>query len=283
MSGAPRSFVVLYAGREGSSALIEHLRGHDDIYIAGFEHLDRHSLLDHFDNPNAEIAALLDAAVQRGEMPDRPLKYAGEPVIGFKWRPFGGDEATEVLRRNGTQVVFLIRRDAMDRALSMVSSPQHLQFTVAKMGPRKRAAAIAANSEQHFVVDPADIAESIDVNTRKRQHDWDLYCWDHAGTHVVSYEDFLADPLTTINGIVEYLDLDPLTELPATRFVKTSTGSITERCDNYDEVMADPDVRAALDRHRALLEAIDARHATTMPRWARTVHRTKQRLRRLRP
>jgi hypothetical protein len=36
---APRSFVILYSGREGSSALIEALGRHPCVYVAAFEAL----------------------------------------------------------------------------------------------------------------------------------------------------------------------------------------------------------------------------------------------------
>ena len=110
---ASRTFVVVYTGHEGSSALIDGLGRHPAIFAAGFEHLDLVNLKQHVADPRPNVGKILDRALTIGEVPGLERHYSGEPVIGFKWRPFNASAAAAAFRRHRTLVVFLFRRNAL--------------------------------------------------------------------------------------------------------------------------------------------------------------------------
>jgi hypothetical protein len=249
---ALRNFVILYSGREGSSALIDALGRHPRVYVAAFEHLDLGNLREHVDDPKAQIGEILDRALCDGDVPGRARNYAGQPVIGLKWRPFGDAATVRALQRNHSRVIFLYRSNALARALSMTFRPEHTQFRLAKLTAAERASALEDLRNERFVAAPADVADSIRSYRRLKARHWATYCRPEVETKTLEYEWFCSDPLAAVNDVLSFLDLEPFDELPPARFVRTHT-DIEQQCENLSEIRGDRSVRQALDDHAKLL------------------------------
>ena len=265
-----RTFVILYSSREGSTPLIDLLSRHPSVFVAGFEHLDRHNLARHVDHPERRIGEILDRALTTGVVPGQgPKQYAGEPVIGLKWRPHGGRSAVAALRRNRCLVVFLHRRDALARALSMVLNPEHLQFTIAEMAPSERAEALARSRTERFRADPSVVASNISMYLEGKARIWNTYCGRGLETQSLDYERFADEPQAAINGILSALGVEPFLELPRGRFFKTTSDDIASQCENIREVQSSQAVRTALASYEQLLRQIDSGRQRVPGGWQR--------------
>ncbi len=244
----------MYRSREGSSAIISKLSQHKRVLIVGFEHLDRRNLLA-FNGQDAlaNIGRTLDAAWQQGVAPGSKARWTEETVLGFKWRPHGGEPATEALKRNSVQV-FLLCRDPLDRALSLLSKPTHEQFRIAKLKGEERERELGGLRNVSFDADPSLVAKTIDEYRAAQRDIVFRFIKPVIGfcpyPRLLKYEEFCENPTKFLNRILGIFDIERFGSEPDSQFVKTEAGNLADRCSNYYDIISSAETKAAIARWR---------------------------------
>ena len=255
-AGPSRCFTILYTSREGSSAMIGKLQKHVDIHVPCFEELDANNLRKVVPEADAKIGEILDAVFTEGVIPGKDSRYAGQSVVGFKWRPFGGAPAVEALLRNRCLGIYLYRRNTLRRALSMLFKPEHIQFKVEKMSPEEREETLRRTHAETFSVQPGDLATLIKRYTDQKSTVWRHYGRNLSDKMFLEYELFETRPTDALNLILDRLDLPRFEHEPESPFVKTMRGDIETQCENLEEVMRDKGVQVAISKYEKFLQRI---------------------------
>lgn len=153
------NFIILYNGREGSSAIVSMLSAQKSVHVPLFEDLDRYTFS--VTNPDDQVSVVMDQVFRTGQFPIKrshfwlyPSEWQPGDVIGFKFRPnIPAEELANVLRANNARVFVLSRRDFMELLSSnyvnvrwsenaVAENNQFPQFKISQMNEKDRAVAL---------------------------------------------------------------------------------------------------------------------------------------------
>lgn len=139
MSTKRKLLVILYTGREGSSAIIETMRNSNEVYVPVFETFDEYMFSGKF--PSTSLLSILSNIEVLKNTNDNfePFYsdlYKESFTICFKWRPWGESNILDELSKiYDLHVILLARRNAIEHSLRHLASrliyeklPQHLQM-----------------------------------------------------------------------------------------------------------------------------------------------------------
>jgi len=289
----PRNFILMFQGKEGSSAYVSHLGNHPRISVPLFEELERHKLRKTFRDADALAPnlpgivarifetgsfdpAFLDASAPQ-PVTTRP---AGTDVTGFKWRIWIPPEALiDRLRAHDVMLLNIQRTDFTDLMFSVYTTyvakqenpvlaeggGDALQFRLAKAGPEERAAIEAELAALRFTVDPEKLWPLVARRLRgyrKRLEKLRVFAGAGIPIHNISYEEFVADPETSLRGTLAALGLEFHPGVLKTRYKKVLRSDPRDLALNADEIQAMPefaDYREKWDRvNRQIRQVIPA-------------------------
>lgn len=279
-----RHAVILYAAREGSSAIVSHLRRHPRIAVPVFEQLD-HYLVEQEVPPERRrhLAAALRRVFRTGtyspdffaegsgeEVPDATAAAEGRRVV-FKWRGWGLDAAVaEVFAAEGVGVFLLNRRDLLNLGLSLHFTREvvgggelvHPQFAVVEMPEAERPAYLAALRSRRFRVEPGRLAAEMREHLGAKRAVLDAMAGFAARGIPVRplwYEEFRDAPEPFLTALLARLGLKLWRQVLRTEYVKVSREDMREQVENPAELEADPAIRGLLEewaRYCAEVEAL---------------------------
>jgi hypothetical protein len=260
-----RHGVVLYAGREGSSAIVAHLKRHPQVAVPLFEQLDLYMLEREVPREAWEHLPLaLRRTLRSGRyapgffappeagMPEPDA--AGRRTL-FKWRGWRLDApVAEALAAEGAGLFLLNRRDLLNLNLSLYftrhviggGTLRHPQFEILALPPAQRASFRAGLQAQRFTVDPALLAEEMRGQVRsKRRILGALAGFAAQGVPLrpVWYEDFLAAPQPFLVGMLAALGLPWEPAVAESEYVKMSRPDLRPQVENLAEIEGDPVLR----------------------------------------
>ncbi len=220
------NFVILYNGREGSSAIINSLSGQPCITVPLMEELDSYIYSEKFkarDLPDTLDTIFSTGKYAPADMVDthlqRSTSKSDAPSVGFKWRLFGDlNKIAEVFVKHNVTVYSLFRKNFIDITCSayvhaygnklqsdvdMMSFPQ---FKALEASPDERDAYFKSLSEQHFKLVRHLFLHAAyrQIKTRTQQKQ-KLVQLHRAGVKMKSiyYEDFDRAPEAFIQNMVQ--------------------------------------------------------------------------------
>jgi hypothetical protein len=277
-----RHAVILYAAREGSSAITSHLRRHPRIAVPVFEQLD-HYLVQEQVPP--ERRRHLPAALRRvfrsgrygpdffaaGSGEEAPAATAAEGLrVVFKWRGWGPDAAVaEIFAAEGVGVFLLNRRDLLNLGLSLHFTREvvgggalvHPQFTVIEMPEAERPAYLAALRARRFRVEPGRLAAELREHIAAKRAVLDAMAGFAARGIPVRplwYEEFRDAPEPFLTALLARLGLKLWRQVLRTEYVKVSREDMREQVENPAELEADPEIRGLLEEWARFCAEVEA-------------------------
>jgi len=141
MKNKRKLLVILYTGREGSSAIIETMRNSSEVYVPVFETFDEYMFSGKF--PSESLLSILSniEALKNTNDNFEPFYsdlYEESFTICFKWRPWGEQNILDELSKiYDLHVILLARRNAIEHSLRHLASrliyeklQPHLQMIV---------------------------------------------------------------------------------------------------------------------------------------------------------
>jgi hypothetical protein len=216
-----RNFVILYCGREGSSAIMKAFVNRSDITIPVVEDFDRYQCpeVDENDVPiilrrtlaTARFSTLVDRATDR--LSD--IALPDTPAVGFKWRIWGDpDGIAEVLLDHNVVIFELLRSDIVNLALSLYLTTYVLpleqnnrfaqilrdpnpQFRIRRLEQSDQEEVISFIRSREFSVDPGRFIPIMEQYAASRlqirRRYVDLFKAYQLEVCTLYYEEFLAD------------------------------------------------------------------------------------------
>lgn len=233
-----RNFLIIYTAREGSSGIVNLLSQHPNVVVPVFEGLDPYSMAQ--TSPDAHIVPELDKVfssgafdgprARSGEITYRTLGEvpAGKASIGFKWR-FWGDRqrVAEVLRRHNVKVFFLFRRDFIELVSSIHLTEQlnkarespvthwHPQFEYLSADTKEREKLTQKLETAKVTIDTQKFLRAVLRRSKQARRLRGIARYlDSQGieTETIHYEDFQADNLGFVNGLLDRIGQPPLSD-----------------------------------------------------------------------
>ena len=227
----PRNFLIIYAAREGSSAIVARLSRNPHVLVPVFEELDRYWMQKFY--ADRDLVETIDRVYATGRL-DLPNKFGARKylaaaedaqprahcAVGFKWRPHGVDrKLLDCLCRHEVLVLHLVRRDFAELICSLFISGQevdgkrigHAQFKAA----RSEEARARLSEDLDALTVPAAFRPVARLALRRlgRAVLQRLFLTRVRArglqTRIIHYEDFNADP----DGF--FADLCAMLEVPA--------------------------------------------------------------------
>lgn len=231
-----QNFLVLYTARDGSSALINLLSKHRNVVVPLFEGMDTYAA--HFESRNvpSELEKIFQTGVfsgekaKPGEIFEKEISGipADELSIGFKWRPWGDmDEVAEILKKNNVKVYCLFRRDFAELVASIHLTERmnaknkgdykdwHPQFEFLHGGASERAEITKKLESAQLRVSPISLLKIMAIRTKQAARFARVArTLRKQGVEVstIFYEDFSADNLQFVNGILSEIGQPSLEE-----------------------------------------------------------------------
>jgi hypothetical protein len=264
-----RHAVILYAGREGSSAIVAHLGRHPQVVVPLFEQLDLYMLEREVPRADREhLPWALRRTLRAGryapswfapEAAGMPAPDPGGRRSLFKWRGWRLDEAVaEALAAEGAGLFLLNRRDLLNLNLSLYFTRhvigggvlRHPQFEILSLPPEQREGYRAGLQRQRFAVDVAALAAEMRGQVAsKRRILGAMAGFAARGVRLVPlwYEDFLAAPEPFLAGMLAALDLPWHAAVRESEYVEMSRPDLREQVENLAELEAAPEVRSLLE------------------------------------
>lgn len=163
-----KNFLITYAGREGSSAIINLLGKQTGVVVPLFEDLDKQNYKKYF--APEQIASVLDDIYSTGEYDPTTIqrrlssknsvpevRRKSRPfLLAFKWRPFEEVRAAAALKKHDVIVGHLCRCDFLELVCSLyiTSSPefgQQFNFDTGERHPQFRMRRMAAAERETFL------------------------------------------------------------------------------------------------------------------------------------
>lgn len=265
-----RHGVILYAGREGSSAIVAHLGRHPQVVVPLFEQLDLYMLEG---TMPAEALAQLPMALRRTLRSGRyepgffAPEAAGLPAPDpagrctlFKWRGWRLDAAVAAaLAAEGAGLFLLNRRDLLNLNLSLYFTRhvigggvlRHPQFELLSMPAERHDAFRADLRARRFRVEPALLAAEMEGQVESKARILEaLRVFAAAGVALrpLWYEDFLAAPLPFLTAMLDALGLPWDAAARESEYVKMSRADLREQVENLAELEAAPEIAALVAR-----------------------------------
>lgn len=266
-----KNVVVIYSGREGSSAIVSSLGKHSKISLPIFEHMDFSNIKNKFGNSvfdkvHIGIGNLL-AGCEFGEniFDEEPsCDYSSKKVV-FKWRPWGDmEKISSVLKKNKTLLVSLARRDVVNHGLSKYFTNRvvgegkgfyHPQFHVNKLSEEEKSKYIKKLRESCFNVDidlyVKDLKEYVDA--KQIMHN-KVNLMRKRGVDVkeVFYEDFLEDKERFLSSLLFDIGLDYEDDVARSDFKKVNRNDLRDQVENIIDVENDCRVKSLVSKYHNL-------------------------------
>jgi hypothetical protein len=276
-----RHFVILYCGREGSSAIIKAFANGTDVATPVTEEFDRYQCAGVDENKVPTILRHMLATARFSTNVDRAFDQLPTtvsppaPAVGFKWRIWGAPEnIAEVLRDYDVVVFELLRSDIVNLALSLYLTTHVLPFQknhrFAKIfedpNPQFRIRWLAKDDQEEvirfirsreFAVDLKQLVpimeEYVASRQQLRQRYVALFKTCRLDVHTLYYEDFLANASDFLSRMAGNIGttIDPKQDL---FYPKVSRDDIRTQITNLTELESNRDVqRIKLSYHCNLI------------------------------
>ncbi|MEM6932641.1 MAG: hypothetical protein AAF526_03555 [Pseudomonadota bacterium] len=261
-----RNFVILFAAREGSSAIVDSLSRHPEISVPIFEELDRFWVKKFY--PDLDVTAEI-ASIFASNSFSREEDYGfrsfvssdkrGQAVasIGFKWRPHGAPgQISQVFLEHDVRVFLLCRRDINELVASLLVSREttgkqtdgnfHGQFQFSRMTAEEQAAYRSEVENQKIKL---NTFKAFDLLLRRFFHAVRLRVWiwrlqrNGLQCHALSYEDFRDKPAEFFEGVFRELGVrvvPPESLVEGQIMQRASRVPATERVQNFDRLSRNP-------------------------------------------
>ena len=281
-----KDFLIAYAGREGSSALINLLGKQTGVVVPLFEDLDRQNFQEFF-QPE-EIASVLDHIYLTGTYDPAEirllmasknsppsLREQSHPfMVGFKWRPFEETKAAAALRRHDVTVGYLCRCDFLELVCSLyiTSSPEfaqqfnlnagqrHPQFRMKRMTVEERETFLGKVDDLHMRVDQTSfLRQARQVLKSRGQLAQRLIAFRSEGVTVrtLFYEDFLDSNEIFIGRLLAALDSPRDKIASATRYTKVMREPAADKIVNLPDLLATPEFESLSQEYSAVVAQFD--------------------------
>jgi hypothetical protein len=265
-----RNFIIVYSGREGSSAIIRAFANRTDIAIPVIEEFDEYQCIG-MDKGAVPIilhrmftTARFSADAHVPPVPAVPVPSQEKRSVGFKWRIWGEPERiAEVLREHDVFVFELLRSDILNVALSLylttyvlpleqearfaaILTDPNPQFRIRWLERREQDEVIGFIRSREFSVDVARLVAIMKQYAASKQvirsRYIELFETFRLDVQTLYYEDFLSDAAGFLGGIGSLLgaSVDRNQEL---FYPKINRNDIRSQITNLAEVEASRDVQ----------------------------------------
>jgi hypothetical protein len=239
-----RNFMVSYAGRVGSTALLDSLKMLPNFIIPIFEEYDawyveKHKLYEKFNEEN--IADIIDEMYTKHESPG--------VSVGFKWRIWGDvDKVATILAKHETVVFNMVRSDAFEFFSSLyLSDVVHGEFNASQF--LLKDAATEEERQQilfryRMQTHPVDLAKFRSLfeegMERERERLVQVQRLRAAGIEIVTifYEDFAYKRFRFLNAFLRRLGHPGTTFVPNPAIRKVGLPYPSELFENREDVMS---------------------------------------------
>lgn len=231
--GRASSFVLLFMGHSGSTALISALQQHNEVLVSGFEPLD-----------HGDMKTNTDAALQYAES-FFAAGAVGNRTAGFKIRPHHilqqPKRWAELFREHGTRIIWNYRSNIFKQAVGHWPIA-YLNDTTAYEGIR-----VGANSKKkrsgvrrYKISDPAAFHRLLSARWRgERDVERALaMLGDDACVLPISYELLLRDPTKAYFAMQSLLGLSIDPNIRARRS-KVTSDNLCQVVTNWDDICRD--------------------------------------------
>jgi len=222
--------IILYTGREGSSAIIETMRNSNEVYVPVFEIFDEYMFSVKF--PNENLLSILSNIDELKNINDNfePFYsdvYKESFTICFKWRPWGEQNILEELSKiYDLYVILLARRNAIEHSLRHLASrliyeqlPPHLQM-ITSPDLHLQFLKFDKHEKYHELITvindiKIDILEDELINVVKNYCDskinlFDQYILNNSDgkAKLIFFEDFVLDNNKIYSEIVDFIHIE---------------------------------------------------------------------------
>ncbi|MGO1118172.1 hypothetical protein ACTL6U_05690 [Rhodovibrionaceae bacterium A322] len=235
----PHNFVMLFFGKEGSSAYISHLSNHPQITIPLFEDLDRYRVgLKHVPEDVAEkLPQAIDQIFETGQFDatklfedrsksTRSTNREQGSSVGFKWRIWGDPKQMipvfkqhnvcllNIQRRSFANLMFSIYVTEVAKNNCPKLQPYRaplLQFELAAANNQERAELSEAINGLKFKLEPEKLwrfADGFLENLRFRRDALEVFSAAGLPSHTIFHEDFSRDPEQSLKRTLQVLGLE---------------------------------------------------------------------------
>jgi len=279
-----KNFILLFHGREGSSAIITHLGSHPQITVPLFEDFDYKNFKTAF--PDVSFPGMLEAIFATGQLKSAyelvkeggcPLPARGQQSIGFKWRPWGRvEQIAGILATSNVAVFPLYRRDIVEMVASLYFTWEvvpnlpgleelgitggQMQFRFSALREQEKAQVRSIIDQERFRLPVEYARQRILTALKQKQRTAEEFILPliDQGLDVVNlyYEDYVSDASGFVGNVFEILGCSaPSVEASGPTFEKARRGDIRQQIENLDEINSDPVVREAVAAFEALIES----------------------------
>ena len=228
------NFMILYDGREGSSAIVSMLSGQNGVSVPVFEDLDRRGIVTN--HPGETLADVIDGVYQTGRY-DAVKKHRGlyapgdGPIrsVGFKARLFGNAKSVAPILKARDVTVFVLFRRNFDDVASSLYLLRHPSAALSKiaaegvngMTPQFRMLDLSEIEKKAFlkqynsISTPANqfilsgIAKRITGNRNRVLRDASIFAEQGIKIVPIAYEDFVADRVAFVRQMMNQLGFPP--------------------------------------------------------------------------
>jgi hypothetical protein len=264
-----RNFVILYCGREGSSAIIKAFASRTDIAIPIVEDFDQYQCAGVDENDVPIILRRMLATAQFSTNVNRAVDrftavLPNLPAVGFKWRIWGDPgRIAEIFRDHDVVVFELLRSDIINLALSLyltthvlpleqdhrfaqILSDPNPQFRIRWLEQSDQKEVISFIRSREFPVDPKRLIPILEQYVASRleirQRYIELFKSYRLEVHTLYYEDFLANPIDFLDRMASVIGvtIDPGQEL---FYPKVSRDDMRTQITNLAELESNRDVQ----------------------------------------
>lgn len=229
--GSARTFLMVFMGHSGSSAMLSELRRHPLVYV------ERMELVDHSDTPNATQAlastrSFFDRGLSQGKIP------------GFKIRPNHiltlPTEFRNLLTEFNTRIIWQYRQNLFKASIGEYSA-RYLNDTSAVEGLRRNLSMSERCKEGigcSFRIDNISYLHTV-LKEKVRSHHLISKAVNILGqpdtcVREVPYEDYLYDREATIGDIMRFLGIPQIKTEPE-RF-KATGDNMCDVVQNWDDI-----------------------------------------------
>ena len=262
------NFILYYAGREGSSPIIDGLASHPNVSVTVFEHLEKRNM-EQFFTPNSVgnllssyFSGHVSSSGSRVSLDISP-KTNNDVVYGLKFRPWGNKAVIiKSLLKHKAVILSLMRRDIVNHALSIyytsVVLPKlnddelsayagHPQFKLLRMSSEERDATRKALKGISFNVDAEKFIEIMTNIGNRRLENHEDYVAPAAKRGVkvkrIYYEDFCSHPENFFRDLLTNIGLDYSDKVLSTKYTKVNSTDMRMQVSNIQEIESHPEVR----------------------------------------
>lgn len=264
--------IILYTGREGSSAIVEGLRNSNEVYVPVFEEFDEYLYNEKFPNINllsslSNIERLKDTSNVLWPFYADIIKNSY--VICFKWRPWGDvNILNDLADIYDLRVIFLTRKSAIAHTLRHLASgliydklpaelqaftnrDLHLQFL--KFDKNENyPVLISAIDNIRIDVSYNAVRDVVTEYTDSKITLFDTYIRNKNKykSKVLFFEDFTKNPIDVFSNIATFIEIK---NFDVKKYYEKSDLDISVLINNYREIIDDLYLRTINEKYISLI------------------------------